>query len=103
MHALFYFQTSRITKTAEKVVPSDIPHDDESTPGNISKPDEHDSTSPLPGDTASPTGVVKDVQGFKAATPKLSAATDPFFLDVDMSATSLSKPVNSGVQSLRDR
>ena len=80
---------------------SDIPHDDEATPGNDSKPDDHDIISPLPGDTASPTGVVKGVKTFQAATPKLSAATDPFFLDGDISATS--KPVNSGVQSLRDR
>ena len=82
-------------------MPSDIPHDDKATPGNDSKPDDHDITSPLPGDTASPTGVVKGVKGFQAATPKLSVATDPFFLDVDISATS--RPINSGVQSLRDR
>ena len=76
--------------------------DDKVTPLNTSNSEDQELTSPLPGDTASPTGIVTGVKGVKAATPKLSAATDPFFLDMDVSP-SISKPVKSGVQNLRER
>ena len=76
------------------------------TPENTSpvdKPDDHKLTSPVPGDTASPTGAVNGVKrAVKAATPKLSAAADPFFLDMDDTPSS-SKPANKGVQSLMER
>jgi len=64
---------------------------------------DHKLTSPVPGDTASPAGAVNGVKGaVKAATPKLSAAADPFFLDMDDTPSS-SKPASKGVQSLMER
>ena len=58
----------------------------------------------MPGDTASDTWAVNGVKGVvKAATPKLSAAADPFFLDMDDNTPSSSKPANKGVQSLMER
>ena len=69
----------------------------------VDKPDDHKLTSPVPGDTASPTGAVNGIKGaIKAATPKLSAAADPFFLGMDDTPPS-SKPANKGVQSLMER
>ena len=57
----------------------------------------------MPADTASLTGVVNGVKGaIKAATPKLSAATDPFFLETDATPTFF-KPTNKGVKSLMER
>lgn len=54
-------------------------------------------------DTASPTAVVDAVKMMsKAATPKLSAATDPFFLDLNVTPA-VAKPISSGVQSLKER
>lgn len=82
-------------------MPSDVPCNEQDTPDNDSKPIDSDITSPLPGDTASPTEVTGDIKRIKAVTPKLSAATDPFFLDIKVPATS--KPINSGIQGLRDR
>jgi len=98
---VFYFNlvsslNRSITKTVDEVVLSEIPPDDKGTPAN-SKPGNEELTSPIPGDTASPTGVVNG-----AVMPKLSAATDPFFLDMD-NTPSTSKPVHSGVESLRER
>jgi len=73
------------------------------SPVSDDKPDDHKLTSPVAGDTASPTGAVNGVKGaIKAATPKLGAAADPFFLDMDDTPSS-SKPANKGVQSLMER
>lgn len=76
--------------------------DDKTIPGKGNEIEGPEMSSPTAGDTASPTGAVHGMNRFKAVTPKLSAATDPFFLDMDYIA-SLSKPVNSGVQGLRER
>lgn len=76
--------------------------DDKTIPGKGNEIEEPEMTSPTAGDTASPTGAVHGMNRFKAVTPKLSAAADPFFLDMDYTP-SLSKPVNSGVQGLRER
>ncbi|XP_078349203.1 uncharacterized protein LOC144634183 isoform X2 [Oculina patagonica] len=80
------------------------PPESQILPPSDDAPDDLKLTSPVPGDTASPTGVVNGVkETIKAATPKLSAATDPFFLDMDATPT-LSKPANNkGVQSLMER
>lgn len=74
--------------------------DDKTIPGKGNEIEGPEMSSPTAGDTASPTGAVHGMSRFKAVTPKLSAATDPFFLDY---TPSLSKPVNSGVQGLRER
>ena len=67
------------------------------------KPADQELASPLIADTASPTAAVDAVKMMsKAATPKLSAATDPFFLDLDVT-TPVAKPISSGVQSLKER
>lgn len=81
----------------------DTPENQNTFPVSNNKPDDHKLTSPVPGDTASPTWAVNGVKGIiKAATPKLSTAADPFFLDMDGTPSS-SKPVNKGVQSLMER
>ena len=82
-------------------MPSDVPCNEQDIPNSGGKPVDSDITSPLPGDTASPTEVTGGIKRIKAVTPKLSAATDPFFLDIEVPA--ISKPINNGVQSLRDR
>ena len=96
------FSNRNITKTVDKVVITEIPLDENVAPVNNSQVEVPKVTSPTSGDTTSPRGAVNGVKSVKAATPKLSAATDPFFLDMD-STLSSSKPVNSGVQSLRER
>lgn len=79
------------------------PQNQNISPVSNDKVDDYKLTSPVPGDTASPTAAVNGVKGAtKAATPKLSVATDPFFLDMD-STPSSSKPVNKGVQGLMER
>ena len=86
-----------------QVAESGSAHENENiSPVSDNKPDDHKLTSPVPGDTASSTGAVNGIKGtIKAAMPKLSAATDPFFLDDD--TLSSSKPVNKGVQGLMER
>ena len=86
-----------------KAVASASLPEDHTLPGNNNMPEDQELASPLVGDTASPTGSATGVKvTFKAATPKLSAATDPFFLDTDVTP-SVTKPVGNGVQSLRER
>jgi len=80
-----------------------MPENTSESPVSDDKPDDQELTSPVPGDTASPTGAVNGVKwAIKAATPKLSAAADPFFLDMDDTPSS-SKHANKGVQSLMER
>ena len=99
---LKFFSNRNITNTVEEVVITKITPDDNVAPVNNSQVEAPKVTSPISGDTASLTEAVNGVKRVKAIMPKLSAATDPFFLDMDSTLSSL-QPVTSGVQSLRER
>ncbi|XP_068730947.1 claspin-like [Montipora capricornis] len=92
-------EAGRITKKTPEVWPSD-PHSDKMKQDGDEKVDNCDISSPLVGDIASPQGINGE-KSFKAVTPKLSAATDPFFLHI-LDNPSTAKP-KSGIQSLKDR
>ncbi|XP_022798593.1 claspin-like isoform X2 [Stylophora pistillata] len=95
--------TDQKNSNSPRVVSSGGPLENQTSLIGNGKPDDQEHASPLIADTASPTaaaGAVKVMS--KAATPKLSAATDPFFLDLDADPP-MAKPLSSGVQSLKDR
>lgn len=79
------------------------PHDHDSSVILVDsdKRDNYEISTPLPGDTASPK-VFKGVKVLNTVIPKLSAATDPFFIDME-SPTRQKPVVKSGIQNLRER
>lgn len=95
--------TSFPLSISPRVISSGIPPENQTSPVGNGKPADQELASPLIADTASPTAVVDAVKMMsKAATPKLSAATDPFFLDLNVTPA-VAKPISSGVQSLKER
>ena len=95
--------TSFPLSISPRVISSGIPPENQTSPVGNGKPADQELASPLIADTASPTAVVDTVKVIsKAATPKLSAATDPFFLDMDVTPA-VAKPISRGVQSLKER
>ncbi|RMX43989.1 hypothetical protein pdam_00017576 [Pocillopora damicornis] len=95
--------TDQKKSDSPRVISSGIPPGNQTSPVGNGKPADQELASPLIADTASPTAAVDAVKVMsKAATPKLSAATDPFFLDLDVT-TPVAKPISSGVQSLKER
>ena len=95
--------TSFPLSISPRVISSGIQPENQTSPVGNGKPADQELASPLIADAASPTAAVDAVKVIsKAATPKLSAATDPFFLDLDVTPP-VAKPISSGVQSLKER
>ncbi|XP_029207687.2 claspin-like [Acropora millepora] len=101
------FKEAQGTRIIQKTVELSDPHDHDSSEILVDR-DKKDNnnceiscSTPLHGDTASP-NVFNGVKVLKAVTPKLSAATDPFFIDME-SPTKQKPVVKSGIQNLRER
>ena len=96
-----------LNRIIQKIVELSDPHDYDSSEilEDRDKKDnnncEINCSTPLHGDTASP-NIFNGVKVLKAVTPKLSAATDPFFIDME-SPTKQKPVVKSGIQNLRER
>lgn len=97
----FFFSNRRIQKTVEVSLSNPHDHDSSVILVDSDKRDNCEISTPLPGDTASPK-VFKGVKVLNAVIPKLSAATDPFFIDME-SPTRQKPVVKSGIQNLRER
>ena len=96
-----------LNRIIQKTVELSDPHDHDSSEILVDR-DKKDNnnceincSTPLHGDTASP-NIFNGVKVLKAVTPKLSAATDPFFIDME-SPTKQKPVVKSGIQNLRER